>query len=455
MTDTRNDFSQGSIPKTIIRLSVPLIGAQIINALYSIVDRIYIGRISGVGSLALTGVGITFPFIMAISAFAVLAGMGGAPLASIARGEGDNRQAERIMGNSFVLLLGFGVALTILCLTIKGKALYWFGASDDTFSYANEYLTIYAVGSLSVMICVGMNSFISIQGFTRVSMMTVLIGAVLNIVLDPLFIFVFKMGVQGAALATILAQGVSALWILRFLRGSQCVLRLRLSAMRPDGKMMRRICWLGFSSFVMNVTDSLVSIVCNNSLQRYGGDVYVGVMTVVSSVRQVLSMPLSGFSQSALPVISFNYGAKRYDRVRQASKFTLYVCLGFSGFMNIVVLLFPEALIRLFNNEPALIAAGIPSIRTYFSLFFFMGFQMMAQRCYVALGRAKQATFFSLLRKAIIVAPLAYLLPGMFNLGVRGVFLAEPISDFLGPAACFSTFMLVEWPKLKMPPTLE
>lgn len=455
MSDTRNDFSQGSIPKTIIRLSLPLIGAQIINALYSIVDRIYIGRIAGVGRLALTGVGITFPFIMVISAFAVLAGMGGAPLASIARGEGDNKRAERIMGNSFVLLLGFGVILTLLCLAIKGKALYWFGASDDTFSYANEYLTIYTFGSIFVMICVGMNSFISVQGFTRVSMMTVLIGAVLNIVLDPLFIFVLNMGVQGAALATILSQAVSALWILRFLRSESCILRLKLSSMRPDGKMMYKICWLGFSSFIMNVNDSLVSIACNSSLQMHGGDVYVGVMTVVSSVRQVLTMPLSGFSQASLPVLSFNYGAKRYDRVREAAKFTLWICLAFSGAISIVVLLFPEALIRLFNNEPELIAVGIPSMRTYFSLFFLMGFQMMAQRCYVALGRAKQATFFSLLRKAIIVTPLVYVLPGMFNLGVRGVFLAEPISDFISPVACFATFMLVEWPKLKGPPALE
>ncbi len=449
MSDTKNDFSQGSIPATITRLAIPLIGAQIINALYNVVDRIFIARIPDIGSLALTGVGVTFPFIMIISAFAALAGMGGAPLMAIARGEGNKARAERIIGNSFLLLVIFGVALTAVCLLIKGEALYWFGASEDTFAYADSYLTIYASGSILVMMTLGMNSFISAQGFARVSMLTVLIGAVLNLALDPLFIFVLNMGVEGAALATVLSQAVSAAWVLWFLMSRRSLLRLRLAAMRPDGAIIRRVLGLGMSSFIMSVNDSLVAIVCNASLQRTGGDVYVGVMTVVSSLRQVLTMPIAGFSQAALPVIGFNYGAKRYDRLRQAMIFTFFACLAFATLIWALAMGIPETLMRLFSDDPELIAAGIPSCRTYFALFFFMGLQMSAQRCYVSLGKSKQAIFFSLLRKAFIVVPLVLLLPEVFGLGVRGVFLAEPISDFIGPVACFATFMLVEWPKLR------
>ncbi len=451
-TDNRNDFSTGSIPRTITRLAVPMIGAQLINALYSVVDRVYIARIPGVGSLALTGVGVTFPFIMIISAFAQLAGMGGAPLAAIARGEGDRSRAERIMGNSFLLLIIFGAALTVFCLLIKDRALYWFGASGDTFAFANDYLVVYVLGSVFVMIALGMNAFINLQGFARVGMMTVLIGAVLNIALDPLFIFTFGMGVTGAAVATVLSQAVSAAWILFFLIGRRSILRLNLSSMKPDMPVIRRVLGLGMSSFIMNVNDSLVSIVCNASLQRYGGDVYVGVMTVVSSVRQVLTMPLSGFSQASLPVLGFNYGAKRYDRVRAAAKFTLAVCFGFATLVWAIALSVPETLIRVFNDDPALIAAGVPAVRIYFCLFLLMGLQMSAQRCYVSLGKSKQAIFFSLLRKAFIVVPMTLLLPGVFGMGVHGVFWAEPISDFIGPIACAATFMLVEWPKLKQNP---
>lgn len=451
MSDVRNDFSKGSIPKTVLRLSVPLIGAQIINALYNMVDRIYIARMPEVGSLALTGVGVTFPFIMIISAFACLAGMGGAPLAAIARGEGNNARAERIMGNSFTLLLIFGVLLTAGCLLIKDQALYWFGASEDTFAYANEYLTVYVLGSFFVMMTLGMNEFIGAQGFARVSMMTVLIGAVLNIALDPVFIFALGMGVRGAALATILAQGVSAVWILRFLTGEHCILRLKREKMRLQARLVRRILALGLSTFIMNVTNSLVTAVCNASLMRYGGDVYVGVMTVVSSLREILMMPLTGFSQAAAPVLGFNYGAKRYDRVRQTAKFMLVAGVGFATLVWAAAMAFPAPLIRLFNSDSSLLEAGVPALRIYFALFFFMGLQMMTQRCFLALGRAKQAIFFSLLRKAFLVAPLTLLLPGVFGFGVHGVFLAEPISDFIGPIACFATFMLAEWPKLRAP----
>lgn len=443
-----NDFSRGSVPATITRLALPLIGAQVVNALYNVVDRIYIARIPGMGSLALTGVGVCFPFVMLIAAFAQLGGMGGAPLLSIARGEGDLERARRIQGNALLLVLFFSVAMTVLTLCVKDRALYWFGASRETFAHANDYLTIYVLGSPFVLVTLGMNSFINAQGYARVGMATVVIGAALNIVLDPLFIFTLGMGVRGAALATVLSQAVSAVWVMRFLTGARCALPVHFSAMRPDWPLMRRICGLGFASFVMNVNDSLVSIVCNAQLQRYGGDVYVGVMTVISSLRQVLFLPMSGFSQGSLPVIGFNYGAGLFRRVRQAILFTLKVCVIFAAAVWAAAELLPGPLMRVFTEDETLIARGIPCCRAYFALFLFMSLQMAGQRGFVALGRAKQATFFSLLRKAFIVAPLAYLLPGL-GLGVQGVFWAEPVSDFIAPVACFATFMLTEWPKLR------
>lgn len=451
MRQDRSDFSTGSIPATITRLSLPLIGAEIINALYSVVDRMYIGRIPGVGALALTGVGVTFPFVMLVSAFAALAAMGGAPLASIARGERDEARAERIMGNSFTLLLIFGATLTGLCLLVKGPALYLFGASEDTFPFANQYLTIYLCGSVFVMIALGMNEYISIQGFPRVAMISVVIGAVANIALDPLFIFVLNMGVSGAAWATVLAQAMSAAWVIRFLTGQRCILRLRRKSMRLEPKLVKRMLGLGLSTFVMQVNDSLVSIVCNSSLQRYGGDVYVGVMTVISSVRHVITMPLSGFSRGALPVLGFNYGAKCYARVRKATMFVLKVCGGYAFAVWALIMLLPAPFIRLFSDDAALLSAGVPSLRLYFSMFLFMSLQMTGQRCFVAMGRAKQAIFFSMLRKTFIVVPLTLLLPGVFGLGVRGVFMAEAVSDVIGPVSCFTTFMLTEWKKLREP----
>ncbi len=299
MQERRNDFSKGSVTGNIVRLALPMIGAQIINALYNLVDRIYIGRIPEIGRDALTGIGITFPIVAMITAFTVLAGNGGAPLASIARGEGREDHAERIMGNSMFLLLVFGVVLTLLGFVIKCPVLRLFGASDVIFPYADAYLSVYLLGTPAVMIGLGMNPFINTQGFPRIGMMTVLVGALLNLVLDPLFIFVLDMGVRGAAWATILSQAVSAVWALRFLTGSKAILRLSRKNLRPSWPLIRRICSLGFSNFTMSLTESAVQIVCNRSLSLYGGDIYVGVMTVVNSVRQVLMMPMSGFSQGA------------------------------------------------------------------------------------------------------------------------------------------------------------
>lgn len=441
----KNDFSRGSVPKTIARLSVPLIAAQLINVLYSIVDRIYIGRMPGVGLTVLAGVGLTFPIITMISAFTALAGQGGAPLSSIARGEGDVGRAETIMGNSFFLLLVFGALCMAAGYAVKEPVLWLFGASEDTFAYANEYLSVYLAGSLFVMISLGMNPFINAQGFTRVGMTTVLIGALANILLDPLFIYALDMGVKGAALATIVAQGLSAAWTLGFLTGKRCILRLRLRCMKPVGAVIRRILGLGFSSFTMSVTESTVQVVCNYQLSLFGGDVYVSVMTVINSIRQIIMMPLSGVSQAASPVMGYNYGAGRTDRVRSCVRFQLLIAFFYSLAAWGVIQLAPSLLIGLFSGDAALREAGVPAVRLYFATFVFMFMQMTGQYSFVALGKARQATFFSLLRKAVIVAPLALILPRFW--GVNGVFAAEAVSDVLGPSACFATFMLTVWRK--------
>lgn len=448
----RNDFSKGSIPRLITRLSLPMIGAELINALYSIVDRMFIGRIPEVGKLALTGIGVTFPFLMILSAFAVLSGMGGAPLVSIARGEGRDEYAERIMGVSFAMLLIFGAALTVAGFLVKGPVLTLFGASSETFPYANDYMSVYLLGTPFVMITLGMNPFINAQGFTRTGMLTVALGAAANLVLDPVFIFVFGMGVRGAALATIISQGLSAAWILIFLTGKKTILRIKLSLIRLRMDLVKKICALGVSSFTMNLTESTVQIVCNTTLQIFGGDTYVAVMTVISSIRQVLMMPLNGFSQGVQPVLGYNYGARRYDRVRAGFKFTTLVCFCYAVSACVVVLNFPMLFINIFNSDPELIGAGVPAIRLYFCAFWMLFMQMSAQRGFVALGKSRQAIFFSLLRKAFIVAPLAYILPRVTGLGVNGVFVAEVVSDVVGSSACFITFMLTVWPSLRVTP---
>ena len=449
METTKNDFSRGSVFKTILRLAIPMIGAQVINALYNIVDRIFIGRIEDIGRDALTGVGVTFPILMIVSAFAALCGQGGAPLCSIARGEGNNDRAERIMGNSFSLLLLSGVLVTAAGLIFKRPILYLFGASDVTYPYADAYITIYLIGSVFVMLGLGMNMFINAQGFATTGMLSVLIGAVMNIGLDALFIYVFDWGVRGAALATILSQGASALWVLLFLTGKRTILRLRLKNTVLRGEIVGHILLLGLTGFFMKLTNSAVQISCNATLQRYGGDLYVGVMTVVNSVREVLMMVVSGYSSAAEPFISFNYGAKQYDRVRRGFLVTAVGCISYSVVAWAAVQLMPETLIRLFNDEAELVQAGIPAVHIYFAAFFILSLQMAGQSGFVALNKPRQAVFFSLLRKGIIVVPLVLLLPRLAGLGTDGVFLAEPISDFIGSTACFTTFMLTVWRKLK------
>ncbi len=435
-----NDYSKGSLPKAILSLALPMTTAQLINILYNLVDRMYIGRIPGTGRLELTGLGLTLPIISILMGFANLCGMGGAPLFSIHRGKGETEEAESILGNSFSLLLLFGVVVTGILMVVKTPMLYLFGASDVTFPYANDYLTIYLTGTVFVMIGLGMNPFINAQGFGKIGMMTVALGAILNIVLDPIFIFALQMNIKGAALATVLSQGCSALWVLHFLTGKKALHRLRWNCMKLSGDRVKRIISLGLSGFFMNLTNSLVQVVCNATLVRCGGDLYVGVMTVVNSIREVTSMPISGLTNGAQPVLGFNYGAQAYQRVRQGIRFTTTTTVSYAVFVWLLTMTIPEQLIRIFNDDPELIQAGIPALRIYFCLFLFMSLQISGQSVFVSLGKAKRAVFFSLFRKAIVNAPLTVLLA--IWMGTTGVFVAEAVSQLLGGLACFITMYI-------------
>lgn len=423
-------------------MAVPMTLAQLINILYNIVDRMYIGHIDGAGALALTGLGLCLPVISAVMAFARLSGMGGGPLCSIERGKGNLEEAERIMGNSFTLLLVFAVALTVLGELFLRPMLYAFGASGDTIGYAMDYGRIYLAGNIFVLISLGMNSFINAQGFARIGMMTTLLGAVANILLDPIFIFVLGWGVRGAALATVISQGLSALWVLRFLTGKTAILHLKRNCLGLHWERVKRILGLGFSGFVMALTNSVVQVACNSVLSTFGGDLYVGVMTVINSIREVVSMPVQGITNAAEPVLGFNYGAGKPKRVRQGIVFISLCAVGYSLLVWLLVRLIPHTLIGIFNSDPELIATGIPALRLYFCAFFMMALQFAGQSTFVSLGRSKQAVFFSIFRKVIIVVPLTLWLPHVGNLGASGVFWAEAISNVIGGITCFGTMLV-------------
>ncbi len=447
--EQKNDFSRGSVVKNILKLALPMTLAQLINVMYNIVDRLYIGLIPENATLALTGLGLCLPIISIVTAFANLFGMGGAPLCSIERGKGNLEEAEKIMGNSFVMMVATGIVLTVLGLAFKRPMLYLFGASDATISYAEDYITIYLLGNLFVMVGLGMNSFINSQGFGTIGMMTVLLGAIANIILDPIFIFAFNMGVQGAALATILSQLLSAIWIVAFLTGKKTILRLRLSAFHIEPKRALKIVGLGLSGFTMSITNSSVQIMYNAMLQKVGGDLYVGIMTVINSVREVISMPVSGVTNSAQPVLGFNYGAKEYKRVRQGIVFTSICSVVYTTLIWLCVHEFPEFFIRIFNRNGDLVAEGVPAMRIYFFGFFMMSLQFAGQAVFVGLGKSRYAVFFSIFRKVIIVIPLILILPTVFHLGTDGILMAEPMSNFIGGAACFGTMLFTVWPELK------
>ncbi len=444
----KNDFSKGEIWRVILRMAIPMILAQLVNVLYSVVDRMYIGHIPGIGSLALTGIGLCMPIISIISAFANMCGMGGGPLCSIARGEKNIEKAERIMGNSLTLLLIFGTVLTGVLLCFMEEILYLFGASDVTYPYAAEYARVYILGTYFVMISLGMNPFINCQGFATMGMITVLVGAVVNIILDPIFIFVFDMGVAGAAWATIIAQCCSAIWVLVFLKSKKAILDLNFRSMKPDGKIMGKICALGTTGFVMSATNGAVQIASNTQLQLYGGELYVGAMTVINSVREVVFMVAHGLTSATQPVLGYNYGAKAYKRVKQGINFMIIASFAYCTAVWIPLMLLPKYFILIFNNDPELVKIAIPGLRIYFCCHCIMSMQLCAQSTFVGLGKSKPAIFFSLLRKVVIVVPLTFLLPMIDSIGAYGVFWAEPISDVIGGAVSFAAMYFMVYRKL-------
>ena len=441
MNKSKVDFSKGPVWKCVVAQAIPLTVAQLVQLLYNVVDRIYLGHMGDGNSLALTGVGLTFPIVTLVMAFAGLFGIGGVPLFSMERGSGNTDKAGKIMGNSFCLLLLTSVILMIVGYAFSRPILFAFGASEESFVYANEYLRIYLLGTVFSMIVTGMNGYINAQGFPRIGMLSTVLGAVTNIILDPIFIFGLDMGVSGAALATIISQAVSATWVLRFLLGKKAIIPLRRENMHIDKKLTTETMKLGTSNFIMSGTNCLVQVVCNATLQTFGGDIYVGIMTVANSVREIFGLPVSGIVNGAQPVISFNYGAKAYKRVKQGINFNTIVGSAYTMIAWIVVVLFPKIWFDIFSDDAALADVGVYMLKIYFFGFVFMAFQFAGQSTFQALGDAKHAIFFSLLRKAFIVVPLTIFLPRM-GFGVVGVFLAEPISNVLGGLACFITMRM-------------
>ena len=443
-----NDLGKGNIGKLLISLAAPAIVAQLVNVLYNIVDRIFIGRMDN-GELAMAGVGVAFPILMLISAFSALIGRGGAPLCAIKMGEKNNDEAEKIMSNSFSMLLIIAVILTTGFLIFKEPILWAFGASEATIGYALDYLSIYVLGTIFVQIALGMNSYINTQGFAKIGMMTVVIGAVINIVLDPIFIFVFDLGVKGAALATVAGQMVSALWVLKFLFGKQSILKIRKKYMVPDLKVVGATMALGVSPFIMQSTESLVLISLNTRLSMFGGDLAVGAMTIMSSIMQIVVMPLQGLAQGAQPIISYNYGAKQMDRVKKTFKLTLISCLSFTVIMCSLLMLFPNLFVSIFNNEPELVAITTWAIRIYFLGIFVFGAQIACQQTFLALGQAKISLFLALLRKVVLLVPLIYILPNLFQDKLMGVLVAEPIADIIATLTTVTCFMVFYKKKFK------
>lgn len=446
---TDNDFSRGTMWKNILDQAIPLTIAQAVQVLYNVVDRIYLGHLPGASSLALTGVGLIFPIVALITAFCNLFASGGTPLFSIARGAGNRERAEKILNNTFSMLLVTAAVMTVAGYTFRRPILYLFGASDETYVYADAYLTIYLAGTCFSMLTTGMNGFINAQGFPGTGMLTTVLGAVLNVILDPIFIFVLDLGVRGAAIATVISQAVSCAWVLRFLTGKKALLRLTRELMLPELKLLREITALGLPGFIMAGTNCLVQVACNATLRIYGGDLYIGVMTVLNSVREIFTLPVTGLTHGSQPVISFNYGAKEYRRVRKGIVFTSVTAMIFTALCWAVVLAVPEFLLSLFSSDPALVEAGVRSLQIYFFGFIFMSLQFAGQSTFVALGKSRHAVFFSLLRKAFIVFPLTLWLPTVADLGVDGVFLAEPISNLLGGVACCATMVATVWPMLR------
>ena len=439
MSNSTTDLGKESIGRLLLKLATPSIIAQLVNVLYNIVDRIFIGRMQN-GDVAMAGIGVAFPIVLLVSAFAAFVGMGGAPLAAIKMGEKDNNEAEKIMTNSFSVLLIIAGILTVIFMIFKEPILWKFGASESTIKYATDYLGIYLIGTVFVQIALGMNPFVNTQGFAKIGMMTVTIGAIINIILDPILIFGLNMGVKGAAVATIVAQAVSAIWVLRFLTGKKTILKLRKKYLKIDIKTMKPVFALGIAPFIMQSTESLVLVSLNSQLQKYGGDLAVGAMTIMSSIMQIITMPLMGLTQGAQPIISYNYGAKNLDRVKKTFKLLLLTCLSYSTLIVVLLMLFPDFFVSIFNNKPELMEITTWSIKIYFAGMFIFGAQIACQQTFLALGRAKISLFLALLRKVVLLVPLIFILPNFTKNGLFGVLLAEPVADIVACATTVISF---------------
>lgn len=438
----QNELGTVPVKKLLGKLAMPAIAAQIVNLMYNVVDRIYIGHIPGTGKLSLTGLGVCMPLIMLISAFAALAGMGGAPRASIMLGRDDKAEAERILGNCAALLLLVSVTLTVVFYFFAEPFLLTFGASENTIPYAMDYMRIYTFGTVFVQMTLGMNAFITAQGFAKISMKTILIGAVCNIVLDPIFIFLFGMGVRGAALATVISQALSAAWVLSFLTGRQTILRLRPENLRLRAKTILPCILLGLSPFVMQSTESVLNICFNSSLLKYGGDTAVGAMTILGSMMQFSMLPLSGLSQGAQPITGYNYGAGNAGRVRESFGILLKCCLSYSMLLWAVVMLFPRQAAMLFAGDAAFLDYTAWALRIYMAMELLMGIQIACQQTFIAIGNAKTSLFLAVYRKIILLIPLIYILPRFIERKDMAVFLAEPVADTI---AVTTTAALFAW----------
>ena len=446
----RIDFENGSVTGNIFNAAIPMLVAQVLNLLYNIVDRIYIARIPDVGTTALGAVGLCFPIIMIITAFSNLFGSGGAPLFSISRGKGDSKSADMIMNTAFSMLCGSAVILMAIGMLFARPLLVLFGASPIALPYAWPYMMIYLLGTLPSMIATGMNPFINAQGYATVGMLSVALGAVANIILDPVFIFVIHMGIEGAAIATILSQILSALFVVYFLH-KKAELKVRLlhrSELSSCTGYARNIISLGTAGFIMQLTNSLVSICCNHVLSVTGGDVYVSVMTIISSVRQMVETPISAINEGTSPILSYNYGARRPDRVKKSIRVLACMVLLYTAVVWSLIILTPGLLIGIFSSDKTLLADAIPALKLYFTAFIFMDLQYIGQTVFKSLNKKKQAIFFSLLRKVFIVVPLTYFLPYGLHMGTNGVFLAEPVSNVIGGSICFITMLLTVIPEL-------
>ena len=437
-----NDLSNKPVGRLLFQLALPAIAAQIINVLYNVVDRMYIGHIQDIGAMALTGVGVTMPVIMAVSAFAYLISMGGSPRASIMMGKQDYDKAEEILGNCAMTLIIISITLTIILLLFSRPLLMIFGASEKTIIYALRYLRIYSIGTIFVQLALGLNTFITAQGKAKTSMFTVLIGAITNIILDPIFIFVFHMDVRGAALATIISQAISCIWILSFMTSKRTILKLKFKNLRISPSVILPCLALGFSPFIMQFTESVLFVSFNTSLLKYGGDLAVGAMTILSSIMQFSFLPIMGLTQGAQPIISYNYGANNLDRVKNTFKILLISCVSFSTLMWVISEFFPYLFVRIFTSNEELINYSIWALRIYMASSLIFGAQTACQQTFVALGNAKISAFLAILRKVILLIPLIFILPIFLEDKVFAVLLAEPIADFLAVCTTVTMFTI-------------